>query len=70
MGDAFNTLCGMELLKWNYKCSFPKIETFESKGPIPGYKEWSDWSSAPVGDIPWYEYKCLLCTICGGNDEN
>lgn len=47
----------------------PKIESFKSKGSISRYKEWPDWEETSVGDIPWYEYKCLLCTICGGNDE-
>lgn len=48
---------------------FPKIESFKSNGSISRYKEWPDWEDTSVGVIPWYEYKCFLCTICGGNDE-
>lgn len=51
---------------------FPqKLKVLKTKVAYQGIKNGPiGKSSAPVGDIPWYEYKCLLCTICGGNDEN
>lgn len=69
MGDVFIIFWVMELLKWNYNFFFYKIESFKSKGFILGYKEWFDWEEIFVGDIFWYEYKCFLCIISGGNDE-
>lgn len=48
-----------------------KLRVLKAKVPYQGIKNGPiGKSSAPVGDVPWYEYKCLLCTICGGNDEN